>query len=578
MSGAFRKLYTEAGERLKNDPATIPWDEYPRPHLRRGEWLNLNGLWEIETESGDRGKVRVPFPLESLLSGYDGVPLSPIGYGGKLVYSRSFTVPGAWSGRRIVLNFGAVSRECTVMVNGREAARSSSAYLPFSADVTDSLINGENRLEVVCANDLSPVFPSGKQRIKRGGMWYTPCTGIWQTVWLEPVPKEHIEDISCVMDLSGVTVTVSGVSEGEIVCEGKRYALSGGVCRIEPESPRLWSPEEPNLYGFTVRSGEDEAGSYFALRTIETKTVSGVPRLCLNGKPYFFNGLLDQGYFSDGLWTPAEPAEYERDILRMKSLGFNTLRKHIKIEPELFYYCCDRLGMAVFQDMVNNGRYSYFRDTVLPTIGINYLPLPFLTELDDRHFNRDRASRMEFLSHMRRTVGLLSSHPSIVYWTVFNEGWGQFLADEAYGLLKELDPTRVIDTTSGWFHRKRTDADSQHIYFKKQRLGRRRELPQVISEFGGYVWKIPEHSFNAGKTYGYKIFETREELAADIARLYSEEILPLVGEGLSAAVYTQVSDVEDETNGLLTYDRRVMKLDPEELRGIAERIKEAIEL
>ena len=557
MRNDFQKLYTEAGERLTSDPSVIPWDEYPRPHMRRKEWLNLNGFWEFETETGYKGSIRVPFCVESLLSGVeiDG-GLSRIGYGEELAYKRTFTVPGEWKGRRVILNLGAVSRDCRVYVNGKQKAHSISAYLPISTDITDSLREGENELRVVCVNDLSFIWPRGKQRIKRGGMWYTPCSGIWQTVWLEPVPERNIEDIRCVQNGSEQVISVSGVKDGSIVCEGVRYAIEDGVCRIKLEDPRLWSPEEPNLYEFTVKTGEDEASGYFAFRTIETKTVDGVPRLCLNGKPYFFNGLLDQGYFSDGLWTPAEPAEYERDIVKMKSLGFNMLRKHIKIEPELFYYYCDKLGMAVFQDMVNNGFYRFSRDTLLPTLGVTTFP--------DRIMNANWESRREFTAHMLNTAQLLSRHPSIVCWTIFNEGWGQFSADEAYDLLKKCDSTRIIDTTSGWFHRKKTDVDSLHIYFKKLRMGKRRELPQVISEFGGYVWKDNEHSFNLEKTYGYKILKTREEFVSALRSLYANELLPLVSQGLSAAVYTQVSDVEDETNGLLTYDRRVMKISPEE--------------
>ena len=434
MKKPFNKLYTLAGERLKNDPSIIPWDVYPRPHLRRKEWLNLNGFWDMETESGYRGSIR----------------------------------------------------------------------------------------ELV-------------------------------------VKQEGMEQV----------VYVTGPKEGVVYCEGRRFGFKKGVCRMSFSKPRLWSPEEPNLYEFTVKAGEDEAESYFAFRTVETKVVNGVPRLCLNGKPYFFNGLLDQGYFSDGLWTPAEPEEYARDIMKMKSLGFNMLRKHIKIEPELFYYYCDKLGMAVFQDMVNNGKYRFLRDTMLPTIGV--------TKLSDKRLNKDAAARGNFAREMLSTARLLGSHPSVVYWTIFNEGWGQFCADEMYERLKKLDPTRPIDSASGWFHQHKTDVDSLHIYFKRLRLGKRRELPQVISEFGGYVWKDEAHSFNPNKTYGYKIFKTREEFVSGFKKLYLEELLPIVKQGLSAAVYTQVSDVEDETNGLMTYDRRVMKLSAEDAAKISEALKKACE-
>ena len=573
MPTEFNKLYTEAGERLNESPSLLPWNEYPRPHMRRAEWLNLNGFWELETESGYRGKVRVPFPVESALSGFEG----EVHYGERLTYRRGFTVPEGWRGS-VRLNLGAVSREWAVFVNGCQAGEGQSAYFPFSADITGLLREGENEIEIECVNDLDPAYPYGKQKLNRGGMWYTPCTGIWQTVWLEPVPKRHISEVDCRAEGGTVEISVSGyetglgvgnVREGTVFCEGKEYPLRDGLCRFTVDSPRLWSPEEPNLYEFTVKYGEDEVQSYFAFRTLEAKTVNGTPRLCLNGKPYFFNGLLDQGYFPDGLWTPAEPAEYARDILKMKSLGFNMLRKHIKIEPELFYYYCDKLGMAVFQDMVNNGRYSFLRDTVLPTIGVQRLP--------DRFINRGARARSTFLAHMRETVSLLSRHPSIVYWTVFNEGWGQFEADKAYDELKKLDPTRIADTTSGWFRRKKSDVLSLHIYFKPLRMGRGTGRPQVLSEFGGYVWKDEKHSFNPDKTYGYRIFKTREEFVRGIRGLYSEQLLPLVRNGLSAAVYTQVSDVEDETNGLLTYDRRVMKISPEEFKDISEMLFEAAE-
>ncbi|MBR4659369.1 MAG: glycoside hydrolase family 2 [Clostridia bacterium] len=571
MKKPFNKLYTLAGERLKNDPSIIPWDVYPRPHLRRKEWLNLNGFWDMETESGYRGSIRVPFCVESLLSGVSMEnDIGRVSYGEKLIYRRSFDIPEEWRGKRIILNFGSPSRSCRVYVNGSMEGWNHSAYIPGPAcDITDCLRDGENELVIECVNDLDPAYPYGKQRIDRGGMWYTPCSGIWQTVWLEPVPEEHIRELVVKQEGMEQVVYVTGPKEGVVYCEGRRFGFKKGVCRMSFSKPRLWSPEEPNLYEFTVKAGEDEAESYFAFRTVETKVVNGVPRLCLNGKPYFFNGLLDQGYFSDGLWTPAEPQEYERDILKMKSLGFNMLRKHIKIEPELFYYYCDKLGMAVFQDMVNNGRYRFLRDTLLPTIGV--------TKLCDKRLNKDAAARGNFAREMLSTARLLGSHPSIVYWTIFNEGWGQFCADEMYERLKKLDPTRPIDSASGWFHQHKTDVDSLHIYFKKLRLGKRRLLPQVISEFGGYVWKDEAHSFNPNKTYGYKIFKTREEFVSGFKKLYLEELLPLVKQGLSAAVYTQVSDVEDETNGLMTYDRRVMKLSAEDAAKISEALKKACE-
>ena len=251
------------------------------------------------------------------------------------------------------------------------------------------------------------------------------------------------------LDMPG-TVTVAGLGA---------FSLENGKVTITPEKPRFWSPEDPWLYEFTVETGEDRVASYFALRTLEIKTAGGYPRLCLNGKPYFFHGLLDQGYWPDGLLTPAAPECYADDILAMKKLGFNTLRKHIKVEPEEFYYQCDKLGMVVFQDMVNNGRYRFFRDTALPTLGVQKLP--------DGGINRDGKTRRMFLKSMERTAAQLGNHPCILYWTIFNEGWGQFCANEAYEKLKALDGTRWIDTTSGWFRGHKSDVDSRHVYFRR---------------------------------------------------------------------------------------------------------------
>lgn len=555
----IKELYTAGGENFSPEAEKY----YPRPQMRRREWMSLDGEWMLEAGSGT-GKINVPFCPESLLSGFE----YPVRYGETLRYTRSFSVSDSWRGMRIILHFGAVSRGAAVYINGQKVAENGNAYLPFSADVTDALTEGENAICVEAVNDLSTKYPYGKQKIDRGGMWYTPVSGIWQSVWLEPVPERHIKSLTIKCDGTGADIEVTGAEEGEVVCLGKRYPLEGGRVRVEPDGIKLWSPESPHLYDFTVKCGDDEVGSYFALRTLTAEKFGGVPRLCLNGRPYFFHGLLDQGYFSDGIYTPATPAMYEKDILAMKSLGFNTLRKHIKIEPEQFYYDCDRLGMIVFQDMVNNGRYRFFHDTALPTIGVR--------SLSDKKTNRDGATRNEFLLSMEKTVRHLSNHPSICLWTIFNEGWGQFDADGAYEKLKTLDLSRFIDSASGWFTASATDVDSIHIYFGKLKFGKRRGLPQILSEFGGYVWKDPEHSFNLNKTYGYKIFKTREDFAAAFRKVYFDEVVPLAKEGLCASVWTQVSDVEDETNGIFTYDRKVLKLTPEETKDIGAALQNAV--
>ena len=558
----MRRLYTEEGRNLSE----AAWTAYPRPQMRREDWLCLNGIWNLTVlhrEEIRKEQIRVPFCAESLLAGLEDAPE----IGDVLIYRRNFTLPDHWQGRRIILHFGAVSRFAVVSVNGQEVCMNENAYLAFSADVTGALRHGENELQVRVINDLTHERPWGKQRVDRGGMWYTPCSGIWQTVWMEPVPEQYIRKLKFRCGSDWAEIYTDGVTEGILELEGRQYRLENGMVRIAFDNPQLWSPETPYLYEFCLTSGEDRVKSYFALRTLEIRELNGKKRLCVNGKPYFFHALLDQGYWSDGLYTPATELGFEQDILAMKELGFNTLRKHIKIEPEQFYYDCDRLGMIVFQDMVNCGEYRFLRDTILPTIGVK--------KIDDRRLNMVPKAREGFLAAMRGTVSQLENHPCICLWTIFNEGWGQFCADEAYRELKRLDPTRFVDSTSGWFHQTESDVDSLHIYFGKLHLGKEKRA-QLLSEFGGFVWKLPEHSFNTEKTYGYRKYAERIGLVRALREIYEREIVPLARKGLCGAVYTQVSDVEDETNGLLTFDRAVRKVLPREMKDLAEQLQDAV--
>ena len=405
----FNLLMTEAGRTL----CGTPWNEYPRPTLRRNSFLNLNGEWEF-TVSGspdvpaafDR-RIRVPFPPESQLSGI-GECFPEESY---LWYRRTFAAPTMTDGGRVLLHFGAADQTAAVYLNGIHLGTHSGGYEPFTFDVTDAL-RAENTLTVRVEDHLdSHILPWGKQKHRRGGMWYTPVSGIWQTVWAETVPHEYIRDILTETDGGSVVMHIGGADGGSIGITTPDGVLdipfTGDKAEFTLDSPRMWSPEDPYLYYAEVRTAHDCVSTYFAVRTLDIKTVGGYPRLCLNGKPYFFHGVLDQGYFPDGIFTPASPDCFDADIRAMKELGFNTLRKHIKVEPELYYYACDRLGMIVFQDMVNNGDYSFLRDTALPTIGVK--------RLCDRFMHRSAETRREFVRGMEETVRRMKKHPSVCY-------------------------------------------------------------------------------------------------------------------------------------------------------------------
>ena len=562
----LQTLTTPRGETLSG----TPWQVYPRPQMRRDSYINLNGEWDFAVSSGKPEtfdmRITVPFCPESRLSGIgrhfeEGAPLW---------YRRRFLLHEGFRRERVLLHIGAADQIAEVFVNGQHLCRHEGGYASFCVDITEVLAE-ENELVIRCTDDLhDQAFPYGKQVMNRGGMWYTPVSGIWQTVWLESVPGTHIENLN--IENHGASVTISTVPplEGTVSVEPLgQFPLENGQVTIAPENPHFWCPDDPYLYRFTVETAQDKVESYFAIRSLEIKKVGEYPRLCLNGKPYFFHGLLDQGYWPEGLLTAPAPESYADDILAMKRLGFNTLRKHIKVEPEEFYYQCDRLGMIVWQDMVNNGSYRYFRDTVLPTVGIQ--------KRNDRRLHRDERSRNAFRQGAADAVNQLKNHPCICYWTIFNEGWGQFDSDRVCGWFRTLDATRFIDTTSGWFRGKNTDVDSRHQYFGKLRLTGGGLRPLVLSEFGGKTWRVEGHIFNPDKTYGYGACPTREALNEAVAALYRESIVPAVEKGLCAAIYTQVSDVEDEVNGLITYDRRVAKLDADTMLPISRALQDAME-
>lgn len=545
------------------------WTQYPRPQLRRAGFLSLNGVWQLE-----ENPVNVPFPPQSGLSGYAGEVKD------KMTYSRSFMVPKEFDKKRILLHFGAVDQIAEVWLNDTFLGKHEGGYIPFSYDITETVVrDGENRLRVEVTDTLNKEYPYGKQCKKRGGMWYTPVSGIWQSVWLENVPDAYIRGLKITPDLQGISLQIDADTKGFRVrilladgdCITKEFAGNAGRVELAgavTEQGRThqtipWTVEQPHLYEMQVITEAEQIETYFALRTISISNIDGVNRVCLNEKPVFLHGVLDQGYFMDGIFTPASEEEYEKDILRMKELGFNMLRKHIKVEPEAFYYYCDKHGMLVMQDMVNNGSYSFLFDTALPTIGLKK-PVDILGRSNSR-------TKDNFIRHTRQTITHLYNHPCIVAYTIFNEGWGQFDSDNLYDMVKELDATRLVDSTSGWFAGEKSDFDSEHIYFKTITL-QPKERPLFVSECGGYAYKVAGHCYNENKSYGYGTCVSSEQLTDRIIAMYENMILPAMKAGLCGCIYTQLSDVEDEINGMYTYDRQVCKVDIQRMKQLARKL------
>ena len=576
--------------------------EYPRPGMVRHNWINLNGMWNyLITDSRILpwqfyeqdyfpydGQILVPFSPEAPLS---QVNRQVLPYE-TLWYSRHIQLPKECldkNSQRLLLHFGAVDQICSVYINGKFAAYHKGGYLPFTADITDLITEDLSVSILISVHDFSDTsyHARGKQKLKRGGMFYTAQSGIWQTIWMEIVPEDYIRDVRSVPDFDNsqirlrvrtttasnpvtcriyppVILDADGLNDklckNEIVTavlrSGKEAILS-----IPEKEHKPWTPKEPWLYPYALEYGKDRILGYFALRKCDVQTAAdGYTRFFLNNQPYFQNGVLDQGYWPDGLYTAPSDEALIYDIRTMKDLGFNMLRKHGKIETDRWYFHCDRMGMLVWQDMPNGGSdYHHWFVTYLATL-LNWMRIP-IKDSHARLLSRtDENGRQEYIDDIRDTIKVLYNHPSIVTWVPFNEGWGQFSTKKITDFIRRLDSTRLIDSASGWFDQGCGDINSLHYYFLGLPVPKSDRV-LALSEFGGYSLRIPEHSA-CKHIYGYKKFTTREALTDGFSRLMENTIIPSVKKGYSATIYTQLSDIEEETNGLLTYDRKKVKMNP----------------
>lgn len=555
----------------------MPWNVYPRPQLKRTQWVNLNGLWNYaikdlqssEPASFD-GKILVPYPIESSLSGV-GKTLTKESI---LWYNRTFTIPSAWKGKNVKLNFGAVDWKAEVFVNGVSVGNHTGGFAPFSMDITSALKPGSNKLSVKVFDPTSDGYqPVGKQKCKASGIWYTPVSGIWQTVWLEPVNAKHLENMEINPDIDAGTLTVkpfvSGAKAGDKVVVTAKFGKSvvatakgesGEGISLNIPNAKLWSPDHPNLYSLDVKvvSGGktvDAVSSYAAMRKIsQGRSKSGHLVMMLNNKPLFQMGPLDQGYWPDGIYTAPTYEAMIYDVDKTKEWGFNMIRKHMKVEPDLWYEYCDRVGMVVWQDM--------------PSGQINYKD----NKWDMTHWfagdemTRSAESESDFRAEWKEIIENFKNHPCIVVWTPFNEGWGQFKTADIAVYTKQLDPTRLINSASGGNHFKGVgDILDLHKYPAPEMYLTDPDRVEVMGEFGGLGLPLKGHVWQDSDNWGYVQYKNEKEVTDRYVEI-ADGLLEMVKKGVAAGVYTQTTDCEIEVNGLMTYDRKVIKIEENRVR------------
>lgn len=588
----YNQLMTPWGEQIAQEQTEIVLTEYPRPQMARKNHIILNGIWKYAFTSDDErpvlwdGDIRVPFSPETYLSGVQR-QLRPDEY---LWYERKLIIDRIPMEKRLLLNFGACDERCRIYVNDTLAGMHSGGYQAFTIDITDCIQIGKNTLRL-CVQDKSDTsyHGRGKQMLNNGGMFYTAQSGLWQTVWCEWVPAIYIQELRITPDYDNDSVSVEITSNkhtdsrtgqnfqeknaenGAIPCkillfDQNRVAGEQSICVLPEEraviqmdipDKKSWTPEHPFLYDIRIIYGEDMVESYFGMRIFTAEPdSSGIPRLCLNHQPYFQKGILDQGYYPESLLTPVSDEAMIFDIETAKEKGFNMIRKHCKIEPMRWYYHCDRLGMLVWQDMINGGTtYNLVKTCYIPTV---LFPLRRKRDNDYGYTSRaDKNGREEWKKECIETIRQLYNCTSICTWVLFNEGWGQFDAKENTDMVRTVDDTRIIDAHSGWFDQDAGDLKSEHIYFFEL-VAKRSKKPYVISEFGGISLAVPAHTYS-DRYFGYGSQGDMEALKSAYDAL-DKRVQELQKEGLCASVYTQLTDIEEEINGIMTYDRKVVKL------------------
>ena len=537
-------LMTRWGKEVKPDKV---WPEYPRPQMVRGKWQNLNGLWDFAmTPRADsqpqqfEKKILVPFPVESALSGIRG----RVRPDDRLWYRRSFQIPDGWKGQRILLHFGAVDWEAVVYVNGKEIGQHQGGYDPFTFDITEAIKGGGPQELVVAAWDPTGPYARGKQVPNPGGIMYTSTSGIWQTVWLEPAPQNHIESFTVTPDVdAGMVRLVVRAKSGQVKAvaldNGKEIASADGKAgeelKLAIPKPKLWSPDSPYLYDLKILltdgAAKDEAGSYFGMRKISVgPDEKGITRMLLNNKFVFQAGPLDQGFWPDGLYTPPSDEAIKFDVEMTRKYGFNMSRKHVKVEPDRWYYWCDKLGVMVWQDMPSGDQ-------------------------------RDDAQKKQFELELGRVIEAFRNHPCIIVWVPFNEGWGQFDTERLAQKIKQQDPSRLVNNASGWADKKVGDLFDIHSYPVPGSPRPEPTRAAVIGEYGGLGFNLTGHMWK-NEGWGYQSFQNFNDLNARYEELCRDLRERMQDPGISAGVYTQLTDIEVENNGLMTYDREVYKVDP----------------